>query len=67
MLYFDADQKPLEGELAGEAPSAPSTTGSPFTTGDTGDRDAEQLGQGAGGQTVGGPRGWKVFGCYDEY
>lgn len=61
MLYFDADQKPLEGELAGEAPSAPSTTG------DTGDRDPEQLGQGAGGQAVGGPRGWKVFGCYDEY
>lgn len=57
MLYYDADQNPLEGELAGEAPSSSSP----------GDRLAEQLGRGVGGQVVGGPRGWKVFGCYDEY
>eukprot|EP00903_Cladosiphon_okamuranus_P019885 g18277.t1 len=57
MLYYDADQKPLEGELAGEAPSVSSPR----------DRNAEQLGQNVGGHVVGGPRGWKVFGCYDEY
>eukprot|EP00752_Nemacystus_decipiens_P009024 g8055.t1 len=60
MLYYDADQKPLEGELAGEVASAPPAAG------DTGDRNAEQR-QGFGGQAVRGPRGWKVFGCYDEH
>lgn len=55
MLYFDADQHPLEGELAGEGGSPPPTP------------PEDRNGDGVRGQAAGGPTGWKVFGCYDEY
>lgn len=66
MLYYDAEQNPLEGELAGEIPSASPLEGAsslpPSKDGNTAGRAS-----GVAGQVGGGPRGWKVFNCYDEY
>lgn len=66
MLYYDAEQKPLEGELAGEIPSASppggSSSSSPSKDGGTAERAS-----GVAGHVDGGPKGWRVFNCHDEY
>ncbi|CAN0537461.1 unnamed protein product [Ectocarpus sp. 12 AP-2014] len=58
MLHLDADQKPLEGELAGDvattSPPGDTTSPSPLQGPET-------------GQAAGGPRGWRVFRCHDEH
>ncbi|CAM9471907.1 unnamed protein product, partial [Ectocarpus sp. 8 AP-2014] len=58
MLHLDADQKPLEGELAGDV----------ATTSPPGDTTSPSPPQGPeAGQAAAGPGGWRVFRCHDEH
>ncbi|CAB1112755.1 unnamed protein product [Ectocarpus sp. CCAP 1310/34] len=58
MLHLDTDQKPLEGELAGDVATTP-------PPGDTTSPSPTQGPEAS--QAAGGPRGWRVFRCYDEH
>lgn len=58
ILYFDADGKPLKGELAGDIYSASSPGG---------EASASPPGGDIGARVEGGPKDWRIFRCYDEY
>jgi len=61
-LYLDAEQKPLEGELAGDVAS----TSPPRLASPGGDGNAATVERGDGGQVAGGPKGWKLVKCFHE-
>lgn len=67
MLYLDGEQKPLEGEIAGEVPSAYPPGGGSSSPSLSKDGNTAEHALGVTGQLDGGPRGWQVFNCHDEH